>query len=166
MSKLLFCLIALYLGTSAAFAGEAKVHWQDTDKYMDIRPANESRDGFHARVFREFERMFDDLAKRLPDGYKLQVNVTDLDLAGEVWPTRSGREVRIIRSIDWPRISFSYVLTNPQGQEVKSGKEDLKDMNFQSRLNVRSGMDNFFYEEAMLSDWFAAQQRSKAFPTR
>jgi hypothetical protein len=151
---------------SAAFAGEAKVNWQDPDKYMDVRPVNETKANFRNRVFKELDSAFADLAKKLPDGYSLNVNVTDLDLAGEVWPTRNGRDMRIVRDIDWPAISFSYVLKNAEGQDVKSGREDLKDMNFQTRPNVRSSSEDFYYEKALLGDWFSKQQRSKAFPTR
>jgi len=168
MNRYLLCFAALQFAMCSAFAGVAKVNWQDSDHYADIRPTNETQAGFQSRVFKEFENMFDKMAKKLPDGYKLQVNVTDLDLAGEVWPMHraAGRDIRIVRDIDWPRISFTYVLKDSQDKEVASGKEDLADMNFRARPNIRSGMDGFGYEENMLNDWFSAKQRNKEFPLR
>ncbi|MES2069412.1 MAG: DUF3016 domain-containing protein [Pseudomonadota bacterium] len=167
MNKYLFSLLAIALSAGTACAGEAKVTWQDPDNYSDVRPANETKTGFQARVFKNLDQVFDSLAKKLPDGYKLQVVVTDLDLAGDVKPMRgpSGQDIRVVKDIDWPRISFSYVLKDPQDQQVAAGKEDLKDMNFRSHVSINTG-DSFYYEGALLKDWFKKQQASKIFPAK
>ncbi len=151
----------------SALAGEAKVTWQNPDSYTDIRPGNQTKAGFEARVFKGLDEVFDKLARQLPDGYKLLINVTDVDLAGDVRPGRGpgGQDIRIVRDIDWPRMSFSYVLNNAQDQQVVAGKEDLKDINFRSGIGINTS-DSFYYEENMLKDWFNKQQQKKVFPTK
>ncbi|MES2049170.1 MAG: DUF3016 domain-containing protein, partial [Pseudomonadota bacterium] len=79
MKKILFGLMltSMIASSVTVFAGEAKVNWQDPEKYTDIRPSNESRDSFKEKVFKEFNAMFASMAKRLPDGYQMEVTVTD-----------------------------------------------------------------------------------------
>lgn len=167
MKKILLGVVATII-TASAFAGEAKVTWQSPEKFTDIRAGNESRDGFQARVMKDFDQFFADLAKKLPDNYQWDITVTDLDLAGDVrgLRRRPGQDIRIIKEIDWPRMSFSYTLKNPANQVVVSGKEELKDMNFMSTSGMRTGNSSFYYEEKMLHDWFNKQQRAKIFPNR
>lgn len=167
--KHLFVNVALMATLiSPAFAGEAKVTWQEPEKFTDIRPGNETRDGFQARVFKDFGQIFSDLAKKLPDGYQLEIIVSDLDLAGDVnglYATRA-RDIRIIKELYWPRMSFSYTLKDANNALLASGKEELKDMNFMSRVGISTGNSSFNYEETMLRDWFNKQQREKIFPAR
>ena len=166
MNRYLFSLLVI-AGIGTAYAGEAKVTWQNPDSYIDVRPANESKTGFEARVFKTLDGIFDKLAKQLPDGYKLQITVTDLDLAGDVKPMRGpgGQDIRVVKDIDWPQISFSYVLSDPQGKQVAAAKEELRDINFRSGVSINTG-NSFYYEESMLRDWFKKQQDKKLFPTK
>ena len=167
MKKIFFALAVTSMVASSAFAGVAKVSWQEPEKFTDIRPSNETRAGFQERVFKDFDQFFADLAKKLPDGYQLDVTVTDLDLAGDVngLYSKMGRDIRVIKEIYWPRMSFSYTLKNSQNELVASGKEQLKDMSFMSRASLASGRTSFDYEEKMLEDWFKKQQRDKVFPS-
>ncbi len=151
-----------------AFAGEAKVTWQEPEKYSDIRPGNETRDAFQARVFKELETVVSDLARQLPDGDQLEMTVTDLDLAGDVNGMYGDRlrDIRIIKELYWPRMSFSYVLKNSRNEVIVAGKDDIKDMNFMSRIGIPYGNTSFIYEETMLRDWFAKKQKEKIFPQK
>ncbi len=152
----------------SALAGEAKVTWQNPEKFTDIRSSNESRENFQATVITEFNDMFSELAKKLPDGYVLDVTVTDLDLAGDIngMYRTAGRDIRIVKELYWPRMSLSYKLTNQANEIVVSGKEQLKDMGFMSRGRVSAGDSTFYYEEEMLRDWFYQMQKEKKFPGR
>lgn len=168
MKKLIWGLLVAGLLSPLAQAAEVKVNWQEPDKYSDIRPGNETRDGFQQRVFKEFERMFAEHAKKLPDGYLLHVTVTDLDLAGEVRPmfARTLTDIRVIKELYWPRMSFSYTLKDAQGKEVAGGTENIKDMNFLMRAGAAPGYTSFEYEERMLRDWFHKKEKDKVFPVR
>ena len=169
MKKILSGLMLISLSVSGAFAGEAKVTWQEPEKYTDIRPSsNESRDSYKERVFKEFNIMFAGMAKKLPDGYQLEINVTDLDLAGDVNGMYSslGREIRVVKELYWPRMVFLYTLKNEKNEIVASAKEDIKDMNFMSPAGMHPTGSGFDYEEKMLNDWFKTQQKMKKFPTK
>jgi hypothetical protein len=167
MKKVFFSLLLTSMIAPYAFAGEAKVTWLEPEKYTDIRASNELGDGFKERVFTEFNAMFSKLAKKLPAGYQMEVTVTDLDLAGDVngMYNRLGRDIRVIKELYWPRMSFSYILKNEKNELVASAKEDIKDMNFMTSIGIRSSGNSFDYEEKMLNDWFKAQQKMKKFPS-
>lgn len=168
MKRLIMCVSLMATLLAPVYAGEAKVTWQEPEKFTDIRPGNETREGFQDRVFKEFALMFSDLAKKLPDGYQLDITVTDLDLAGEVNAAHAmrARDIRIIKELYWPRITFSYTLKDASNVLVASGKEELKDMNFMSRVGIQTGNSSFNYEETMIRDWFNKQQREKKFPAK
>jgi len=173
MNKLLIgvALSAGMLASTAAIADkkdltvkeeEGRVHitWQSPQDYTDIRPALQSRSSFRRHVFKEFDEAFEEMAKGLPQGQTLHVTVTDIDLAGQVWPASfvgigsGGSEVRVIKRIDIPRITFSYVLKDEAGNDLKSDELKLKDMGFLDRLSVRFRERPFAYEKRMLKDWF------------
>lgn len=168
MRKLFFAIVVSHMLAAAAFAGDAKVTWQEPEKFTDIRPGNETGAGFQERVLKDFDQFFVDMAKKLPEGYRLDVTVTDLDLAGDVngLYSRMGRDIRIVKEIYWPRMSFSYTLKNSKDELIASGSEQLKDMNFMSGSAMLSRSTSFGYEEKMLNDWFNQQQKKKIFPTK
>ena len=167
MKRWMLGLVTASICTCAAHAGNAKVTWQEPDNYTDIREGNDLRDSFRQALFSEFELLFDDLARQLPDGHVLDVTVTDVDLAGEVnamhfclW-----RDIRVIKPLYWPRMSFDYKLTDGSGQMLVSGHEDIKDMAFFDR-GVQLRLTRFGFEERMLRDWFRKMQREARFPDR
>ena len=96
----------------------------------------------------------------MPDGQTLGIKVTNLDLAGQVWPAsfvglgHSGGDVRLIKSIDIPRMEFSYTLKNSDGSVVQEAEVNLKDMNFQHLHNQFFNSESLRYEKNMLKSWF------------
>ena len=170
MKKVLLTLVFAggYVLSSLAGAGEVKVTWQDPDKYTDIRPGNESRDSFRAQVFEELGKVFTELGKKLPDDVQWNVTVTDLDLAGEVRPMMrpGGNDIRVIKDIYWPRMSFNYTMTNAKGESSAEGTEDRSDMSFMMNRSINTGNGNFQYESRMIEDWFQKQLKSSKFPSK
>lgn len=132
-----------------------EITWEDPKSYTDVRPSNESRVRFRNRVMRELGEYFEELAESLPEGQQLSINVTNVDLAGHVWPTFGGGAVdmRVIREIDIPRMSFSYSLTE-NNEVIKTADVSLKDMAFMNRGSTIRNSDLLRYEKVMLKRWF------------
>jgi hypothetical protein len=164
-------LVALIVATSlpaTVFAGVAKVNWQEPDKFTDIRSGNENRDAFQRRLMSDFEALFADLAKKLPDECQLEVNITDIDLAGDVNAgySMASRDIRIVKDIYSPSMHFTYTLKNQKGDLLASGTEQLRDMGFMAKSKSLVSNYGFPYEARMLRDWFYSQQKKKIFPAR
>jgi hypothetical protein len=85
----------------------------------------------------------------LRPGQTLNIEITDIDLAGAYIPSRRGADIRVIRSITPPRIALRYTLQD--GKRVISRGEDvLREQMFQPVTSI----DTLKYEKAMLDDWF------------
>lgn len=166
MKNMLVALTALgtlCVTTSSLQAATVEVEWKNPDEFRDIRPANESKKNFRRRVFASIEGFVVDFAERLPEDQKLKVTFTDLDLAGQVWPAHfiglgigggNTNDVRMIRRIDIPRMSFTYQLLDADDAVVQEGEADLKDMAFQERFNPAFRSEDLRYEREMLRTWF------------
>ncbi|MDP7592145.1 MAG: DUF3016 domain-containing protein [Litorilituus sp.] len=138
---------------SQAFAASSEVTWTNPDKYRDIRSGNETRKHFRERTFKNFEKHFTKLAKRLPEQQKIKIDVTDVDLAGDILAGGIER-LRVIKEIYSPRLMFSYQLIDASGNLVKEEKVKLKDMSFMMHSNLKYRNDSLGYEKKMLDDWF------------
>jgi hypothetical protein len=148
----LVTLILLVITWNVA-AGESEVTWTNPDKYTDIKGGNESNTRFKARVFDNFEKHFQKLSEKLPDGQIFKVNVTNVDLAGDVRFDTMDR-IRVIRDLYIPRMKFSYELLNADKSIVDSGEVNLKDMGFLQFSPSRYNTTSFSYEKRMLDKWF------------
>lgn len=136
-----------------------QITWKDPKSFTDVRPSNESRKRFREKTFELLEEHLEKLSSKLPEGQSLTMTVTDLDLAGRVWPGTfigmdSAGDVRLIKRVDIPRMSFSYKLLDANGDVVKEGEESIKDMGFQERIHRYFKSDRLRYEKTMIADWF------------
>lgn len=136
-----------------------QIEWQDPTSYSDVRAANQSRKHFREKTFNRLEKHLEKLASKLPDGQTLKLSVTDLDLAGRVWPgsfmgLNTAGDVRIVKRVDFPSMQFSYTLVDAQNSVIKTGEEKLRDLSFQDRANRHFRSDALRYEKRMLDDWF------------
>lgn len=143
---------AIMISPISAFAGEANVTYGKFNDFTDVRPSNEARGGYHKRVEKQFTKHFQKLAEQLPEGYKLGIKVNDIDLAGDV---RFGgaNELRIVKPIYFPKIKFSYALTDANGKIVDKGDADLKDMSFMDKIR-RGREEEFMHDKRIITDWF------------
>jgi len=95
----------------------------------------------------------------VPEGYHLSVTFTDIDMAGDFEPWRGPRwdDVRIVKDIYPPRIQLSFRLTDAQGNVVKQGKRDLKDLAFLMKITMSFRDDSVRHEKALLDDWLRSE---------
>ncbi len=165
MKRQLASSVALSLLALGAQAAEVKVEWQDLNKFTDVRPSNDTKTDFQIRLVKEFDGIFASLGKRLPDNYTLIINIKDMDLAGDVRPfyRSSLHDIRVMREIYWPRMSFDYELKDPLGNSLVKASQELNDMAYLNRINFAHNSE-FKYEEQMLRDWVLKLQRDKVFP--
>jgi hypothetical protein len=150
---------ALVLSTSAS-AGEAKLELRNPEKFTDIDSGNQGTKSMLRSISKSLGAEFSELAAKLPAGYQLDVTVTDLDLAGDVdpIPMRGMNEVRVLRDIDFPRMTFDYRLKDAAGAvRLEQSGVVVKDMQYLSHpKSTKSNVDSFYYERKMIRDWFNA----------
>ncbi len=151
LNVMIAVLMSLVFATSSV-AGTSEVKWSNPDDYRDVDAGEGHRVKFKERVFADFDKHFAKLAQKLPEGQILMIDVTDVDLAGDV--NQSMQRVRIVKDIFFPRIEFSYQLQDANKQVITKGEVNLKDMSFLMGSQLRYKNESLGYEKKMLDDWF------------
>ncbi|WP_431257895.1 DUF3016 domain-containing protein [Roseateles chitinivorans] len=154
----LFGLTSMSLGAIAAAAqAQAEVNFIKPENFSDIGWGGVDRDN----AMKQLEDHFKALAARELPGKQLKIDITDVDLAGEIEPRVRMDRIRILRSVTIPRMSFAYTLSE-NGQVLKSGKADLKDMDYQNTGSNRYfDTESLRYEKKMIDDWMARELLGK-----
>jgi hypothetical protein len=143
----------LIFGLSPAQAANVKVTWIEPDKYRDINSGNHGKKRFRESTFKTLEKHLANLAKALPASQQLDIEVTDVDLAGDVH-AGGMRNIRVIKALYFPYIKLSYKLINAEKAIILSDSVKLKDMNFMTGNSLRYKSKSLGYEKKLLDDWF------------
>lgn len=135
---------------AAHAAGQVQVKWIEPEKFADAGRGSFDRE----RTLQALAEHLQGLGRRLPDGQTLAVEVTDLELAGEIEPfARFHHDVRVLRGrADWPRISLRYTLSDGT-RTLARGNADLSDPNYLYRSLRATQGGALAYEKRMLDDW-------------
>ena len=137
-----------------------EIEWVEPTSFTDVRSANISNAKYRKRVFSQLASHLSELASQLPEGQRLSMSVTNLDLAGRVEPSSKlglsagMTDIRVIRDIDIPRMSFSFTIVDASGEVIKQDNVKLKDMRFRFGVNSIHEQKPFYYEKNMLTKWF------------
>lgn len=141
--------------SAAADAPRTTVSFDHPEKFTDVKDSDIPTEKGRDAILGQIERFIVQTGDRLmAPGWHLAMNFTDIDLAGdfEPWHGPQWDDVRIVKDIYPPRFKFSYSVTNPAGQVVKQGSENLADLNFQLEAVINRD-DPLRYEKAFLGDW-------------
>lgn len=142
--------VSALFGIAAQAAGQAEVRYIDPEQFSDAGRFSIDRE----RTLQALTEYLQQLARRLPDGQSLQLDITDVDLAGELRPS-GGHELRVLRGrADWPHINLRYTLRDGS-RTLKTGEAKLADMSYlqgQRPADVNGGP--IAYERRMLRQWF------------
>lgn len=143
----------LALGSpGVAHAATVDVTFVEPAKFADA-----GRGSFETeRTTKALAEIFQTYGKRLPASQALKIEVTDVDLAGEMRWSRAANEIRVLRGrADWPRMELRYTLTE-NGRVLKSGEARLSDMTYlQHSLGPRY-REPLGYEQRMIDEWITA----------
>jgi hypothetical protein len=152
---------ALRASDTATAAPRTEVIFDHPEKFTDVRDANTPTDKGRDHILEQLrQNLVHRTSSLVPDGYKLTVTFTDIRLAGDFEPWRGPQwdEIRIVKPIYTPFFKFSYSVTDPSGRVVKSGVEDINDLDFQDRI-VLDTNDPLRYEKQILDDWASGALR-------
>jgi len=146
---------ALRASDAATAAPRTEVIFDHPENFRDVRddvsPSDRGRDAILSQVR---DHLVSRTARLIPDGYKLTVTFTDIKLAGDFEPWRGPQwdSVRIVKAVYPPYFKFTYQVTDPSGRVVRSGAENINDLDFQDRI-VLDTSDPLRYEKQILDDW-------------
>lgn len=153
--KTLIWLAATILLNSFAYgAAPVTIQFVEPERYRDVRIDGNENPSFFGNVMTPFlEKKMGEL---LPEGFSLEINYTQIDLAGDFEPWRGVdfQDVRVMREIYVPRLEFTYTLVDDQGELIKEGKSRLVDLNYlENRNPLRAENDVLYHEKRMMERW-------------
>jgi len=160
-------LAAIFTAAISVFAApptasniHVDVNFDHPEKFTDVKDSYMDTDRGRDSTLQLFKEYLQERAPRfLAEGQTLAMTFTDIDLAGEFEPQRGPdfNNVRIIKDIYPPRLTFTYKLTDASGAVLKEGQEKLVDLSFQMSATVIDNNDPLHYEKSMLKDWLNNQ---------
>lgn len=136
-------------------ASPVQVTFVSPEKFTDAKDAYmESERGRDALLEELKQHLVTRGAAYLAAGQRLEITVTDVDLAGDFEPWRgpSFHDVRIVKDLYPPRISLQFRLLNAEGTVLSEGKRDLQDLGYLMNLALPT-TDHLRYEKDMLGSW-------------
>lgn len=156
-ASLLFALTAPLAAADAAKTDRVEVVFEHPENFTDVKASYNDFEAGRAGILRELSDYLAAVSKwYVPEGDKLTLTFTDVDLAGDFEPWRGPQfdDVRIVKSIYPPAFKFRYRVTGPDGKVLKEGEERLRDINFQDRITANT-QDALHYEKDILKDWMS-----------
>lgn len=152
----LFCLALVCAIAQAEQAPEnVSVHYRDPGNFTEMKHAFGARSVDAGAYLKPLKAYIEQRATRiLENGQRLDIEVTDVDLAGEYEPWRGPdfRDVRIIKDVYPPRIDLSFTLYGSDGKVMREGSRTLRDVGFLSRSSLTS-QDTLRYEKNLIDLW-------------
>ena len=147
------CGLALGAGAQAATVA---FEYMDPNDFRDIRATDSGQKKFEQHVLKEIEAHFEKEAAALPEGQTLEVTIKDVDLAGDIeyFHRYYPFGLRVVRNVDFPRMEFSYVLRDANGDVIRRGDEDISDMSFRFNTLTDRTRDPLDYERQLISQWY------------
>lgn len=162
-------ILATLLGLGGAVAGQAaapapkvvraNVEFFEPKNFTDVK---DSYTGDYERTTyldSLREHILDRSKQYVPEGHMLSVTFTDIDMAGDFEPWRGPRfdDIRIVKDLYPPRIVLSFRLTDAEGNVVKEGKRELRDLAFMMKIPMTFRDDPVRHEKALLDDWLRSE---------
>lgn len=138
------------------------VNWTDPAQFSEIRMSRDRFDAVRGDWVNKLATHLRQRASRqLSDGQKLEVLITDIDLAGEFEPerTRNFESVRMLRDIYPPRIDLSFKLYDAQGTLISEGERKLRDPSYLHQTTLLHRNDSLRYEKRLLDTWVRKEFR-------
>ena len=137
----------------------AEVLFFEPQKFTDVRDRYMSDYEPTTYLDQIRDRLLEQAKYFVPEGHKLSVTFTDIDMAGDFEPWRGPNwdDIRIVKDIYPPRMVFSFRLTDAAGNVVKEGTRDLRDMGFMMKISMGFRDDSVRHEKAMIDDWLRSE---------
>ena len=153
-------LAALAAAPAVAQEAAVTVTFAHPETYTDLRLACVSRKTDAQSLMGDIEKyLVTTAAPRLAPGQRLEVTVTNVDMAGDIedWRGPGRCDVRIMKDTYPPRIDLSFRLLDGSGSEIRAGARKLRDSNYLVDAGPANSTDHLRYEKALLGDWLRVE---------
>ena len=158
MKIVLLILIFIFVSFSIPAMSSVTLTFKDGGKFVDYELTGENRKKSLKILTNDFQTLFDLLAKNyLTEDQKMEVTVTNIDLAGDIKFNQlsTGQKIRVLKDINFIRLYFDYQVKASDGELLKEGQYELKELTRSSSSGIsinRFGRIKHFVKP--LKNWF------------
>ena len=138
------------------------VQWSDPSEFTDLKfSGNRWRAAQGDWVRQLAEHLRETTVKRLPDGERMEVTITDIGRAGryEPWQGIQMQDVRILRDHYPPSMKLEFRHYGADGSVLAEGTRELRDTGYLMGGSNIGGHENLYYEKRMIDEWVRDELR-------
>lgn len=138
----------------------AEVAFLEPSKFTDVRDSHMGSDPERTGYLEQLREHIVARARyHVPAGHRLSVTFTDIDMAGDFEPWHGPRwdDIRVVKDIYPPRMELAFRLVDAEGNVVKEGRRELRDLAFMMKINMAGRSDPLRHEKALLDDWLRSE---------
>lgn len=149
--------LSCLLSAASVSAGQAIVCWEDITKFSDVEAGVNIQSTFNDRLKTAVNKYLSELAEQMPAGYKWEVQIHDIDLAGKISRAyRNDRQpLRVYDTFFNPSMKISYRVTDSNGKVIANDKHFKITDRYAKQYRSRTHRQRFLsYEKAMMKAWF------------
>jgi hypothetical protein len=151
--------LAIPAAPERATIARADVNFFEPKKFTDVRDTYMGDYERTSYLDMIRDHLLEQAKYYVPEGHALAVTFTDIDMAGDFEPWRGPRfdDIRIVKDIYPPRINLNFRLTDAEGNVVKEGRRELRDLSFMMKITMGFRDDPVRHEKALLDDWLRSE---------
>jgi hypothetical protein len=143
--------------------GPVQVQWTDPAGFTDLKfSGNRWRAAQGNWVEQLAEHLRESAARRLPEGERLEVTITDIGRAGryEPWRGMQMQDVRFLRDHYPPSMALEFRHYGADGELLAEGAREFRDTGYLMSGGGHLGRnDNLYYEKRMIDGWLRDEFR-------
>lgn len=137
-------------------AGPVSVHWNDPATFTELRLSSNRWAASEGHWLQDLAQYMRKRAQaNLAPGERLDLNIVDIDRAGQFEPWRGPdlQNARIIRDQYPPRMTVQFRRLDASGAVIAEGERKLSDPGFLLNASPINNTDPLRYEKRMIDSW-------------
>jgi len=146
-------------------SGPVSVTWADPAGFAELRNSSNRYDAARGGWLTQLAEYLRKRAEpRLGSGERLELNIVDVDRAGEYepWLGVNYYDTRIVRDIYPPRMTVQFKHIGTDGQVLSEGERKLSDPGFLSGITPIDSTDPLRFEKRMIDSWLRRELMTAA----
>lgn len=140
--------------------GPVAVRWESPAQFTEIRYSHNRMEASRGDWVTQLASYLRKRAeKRLPAGERLDVDIVDIERAGNYEPWRGPQfnDTRFVRDIYPPRITLHFKRTDADGRVIAEGERKLSDPAFLMGYNAIRDSDPLRFEKNLIDRWLSRE---------
>ncbi|WP_438480913.1 DUF3016 domain-containing protein [Oleiharenicola lentus] len=165
LACLVTCAVSAFAATAEKGTTRVNVVFSEPEKFTDLKEGwadtTKRTEDHRDFVLAELKKHIETIAQPLvAEGQRLEIKVTDINLAGdfEPWHGPEFDDIRVVKDLYPPRVNLEYRLIGAGDQVIREGKAQIRDLSYMMSVSLRS-FDSLRYEKEMLRSWIRQEFR-------